>query len=345
MTVLRGVDRAGFAVAFASRLRAAGVHVGFTAIDDFVRALSAAPPPSRDRLYWTARVCLVRRHTDLPGFDAVFAAVFADAVLALDPNTRRSPPDRRPGSGDVNARVPRGRGAGTADSGLPWATLPAVVGTADEAGVTAVAVPERLPTAVAGLADTPFELLDPAEMQLLGRWLSTAVRGWPTRRSRRLRPVRNGHRVAFRPTVAKARRTAWEPIELGYARPIDKPRRVVMLCDVSKSMQAQATAYLHFMRALALGVDAEVFAFATTLTRLTTQLAQRSAEQAIEQASVKVADRFGGTRIARNVHALLSSHHRDAVRGAVVIIGSDGWDSDPPEQLATAMQRLRRRAY
>ena len=76
-----------------------------------------------------------------------------------------------------------------------------------------------------------------------------------------------------------------------------------MLCDVSQSMQAQATAYFHLMRALTLTVDAEVFAFATTLTRLTPALAHRSAEVAIEQATAKVVDRFGGTRIATNVQA------------------------------------------
>jgi uncharacterized protein with von Willebrand factor type A (vWA) domain len=118
-----------------------------------------------------------------------------------------------------------------------------------------------------------------------------------------------------------------------------------MLCDVSQSMQAQAAAYLHMMRALALVADAEVFAFATALTRLTTVLAHREPTVAVAAATEAVADRFGGTRIAANVRALLTSHHGDAVRGAIVIIGSDGWDSDPPAELAAAMARLRRRAY
>jgi uncharacterized protein with von Willebrand factor type A (vWA) domain len=128
-------------------------------------------------------------------------------------------------------------------------------------------------------------------------------------------------------------------------RPTDKPRRVVMLCDVSQSMQAHAPAYLHMMRALALAADAEVFAFATSLTRLTAVLGHTSAAAAIEQATEKVTDRFGGTRIATNVQALLSSHHGGATRGAIVLVGSDGWDSDPPEAMAAAMARLRRRAH
>jgi uncharacterized protein len=99
------------------------------------------------------------------------------------------------------------------------------------------------------------------------------------------------------------------------------------------------------MRAFTLRTDAEVFAFATSLTRLTPVLAHRSPEVAIEQATALVTDRFGGTRIATNLRALLASRHHNAVRGAIVIIGSDGWDSDPPEELEAAMARLTRRAH
>jgi uncharacterized protein len=326
------------------RLRAHGVPVGFTAIDDFIRSLTTSPPDSRSRLYWTARITYTRRHAEIAAFDAFFADVFDDAVLELDPNARRRP---RPSAGapdDRLAPVPGNSPEDETGSGLPWVTLPQVVADAGESD-SAFTVPERLPSDIAGLIDTPFEQLDLAQTALLGRWLASVLPSWPTRRSRRLKMDRAGHRVALRPTIARSRRTGWDPVELVHVRPVAKPRRVVMLCDVSQSMQAQASAYLVLMRTLALAVDAEVFAFATTLTRLTTALAHRSTEVAIEQATAKVADRFGGTRIATNIQALLSSHHGGAVRGAVVIVASDGWDSDPPEQLAAAMARLRRRAF
>jgi hypothetical protein len=99
------------------------------------------------------------------------------------------------------------------------------------------------------------------------------------------------------------------------------------------------------MRALTVVAGGEAFAFATTLTRLTSVLRHRSMTVAIEQASAKVTDRFGGTRIAASVNALLASHHGNTVRGGIVVIGSDGWDSEPPQQLAGAMARLSRRAY
>jgi uncharacterized protein with von Willebrand factor type A (vWA) domain len=341
--LLRGIDRAAFAVALAIRLRSRGVPVGFTAIDDLVRALDVMPPDSRSRLYWTARITYTRRQAELAVFDEVFASVFDRAVLEMDPNARRRPWPSAVSADERFVSVPGGSAQDTAGSGLPWMTLPEIVADANESDQT-LAVPERLPSDVAALVDAPFEQLDDAETALLGRWLSSVVPSWPTRRSRRMRIDRSGHRVALRPTIARSRRTGWEPVELVRVTPVDKPRPVLMLCDVSQSMQAQAAAYLTLMRTLALA-DAEVFAFATTLTRLTSVLTHRSSDVAIEQATAKVTDRFGGTRIATNIHALLASHHAGAVRGAVVIIASDGWDSDPPEQLAAAMARLRRRAF
>jgi uncharacterized protein with von Willebrand factor type A (vWA) domain len=339
--LLPGVDQASFAVAFALRLRQRGVPVGVTGIEDLTRALAAQRPDSLSRLYWLARISLVRQRAEIEAFDAVFGEVFADVTLALDPNARRKPLARAAGA---HAPVPAA-GSDLADAGgLPWATLPPAVAGAEDSA-TRVGVPERLPSELAGLPDVPFEQLSPHEVELLGRWLESALVGWPMRRTRRLAVNPTGHRIAVRPTIARSRRTGWEPIELIRVRQLRKPRRVVMLCDVSQSMQAQAAAYLHLMRGLALRADAEVFAFATSLTRLTAVLAHKSAAVAIEQATAKVTDRFGGTRIASNVQALLSSRHGGSTRGAVVIIGSDGWDSDPPEQLAAAMARLRRRAF
>lgn len=332
--LLRGVDRAAFAVGLAGRLRRAGVPCGLTDVDDFVRALGACPPVTRDRLYWAARVSLVRRQADLAAFERVFAGVFDDAPVVVE----------RPGPG------PRGESfvslpaaAGAPDpGGLPWATLPPVVGDAEESAAER-GVPERLPSALAALAARPFEELDAAQVALLGERLRAA--DWPTRRTRRRRVGTSGRRIALRPTLTRARRTGWEPVGLVRSRPVRRPRRVVLLCDVSQSMQAQAAAYLHLMRAFATVADAEVFAFATTLTRLTVVLRHTSAAAAVARAGEIVTDRFGGTRIATNLRSLLASHHGNAVRGAVVVIGSDGWDSDPSAELAAVLARLRRRAY
>lgn len=340
-----GIDRSVLAVALSTRLRRYGVAVDFTAMESFVRAIGAKLPAERDELYWLARVTLVRKHGELAAFDAVFDAVFRpDSIHELDPGARRtsgSAPETPSGS---RSRPASNDSDGDGD-GLPWTTLPKVVAGAEDSD-SALGVPERRPGELEALADVPFEQLGPTEMVQLGRWLEAAARTWPTRRSRRVRTDPAGRRIALRPTLARARRTGWEAVELVGTKPVERPRRVVMLCDVSQSMQAQAAAYFHLMRGLALRADAaEVFAFATSLTRLTTVLAHHSAETAVEEAGVRCVDRFGGTRIATNVARLLSSHHGGALRGAVVIIGSDGWDSDSPEQLERAMARLRRRAH
>lgn len=339
--MLRGVDRAAFAVAFAGRLRRAGVAAGLTDVDDFVRALAASPPESMSSLYWTARISLVRRHTDLAAFDRVFAAIFADPPPLPRPSRSTSTTDDHD---DRYVRVPADSDASGSGGGLPWTTLPPAVAETAERD-TALRLPERRPSALTGLADRPFDHLDPAQVTQLGDALRAAVVGWPTRRTRRHAIATGGTRVALRQTIARARRTGWEPVEVVRERPTRRPRRVVLLCDVSESMRAQATAYLHLMRAFAVVADAEVFAFATTLTRLTVVLRHTSAAEAVAQASAAVSDRYGGTRIATNLRALLTSHHVEAVRGAVVVIGSDGWDSDPPDDLAAVMARLSRRAY
>ena len=110
-------------------------------------------------------------------------------------------------------------------------------------------------------------------------------------------------------------------------------------------MQPYAAAYLHFMRAAAVATRAEVFAFSTSLTRLTIVLGHRSPQVAVAQADRRVVDRFGGTRIASNLLALLASPHGQSVRGAVVLIASDGWDGDDPDDLARVMARISRRAH
>jgi uncharacterized protein with von Willebrand factor type A (vWA) domain len=340
--LFRAVDTAAFAVALSERLRAAGIPVDLTATEIFTEAMTAQPPLDRRRLYWLGRVTLVRRRQDLERYDAVFAAVFTDAVLAVDPQARRTP---------LGSAIERVTGHGTHPSafpqeggGLPWITLPAATGRTDEAA-TGLAVPERLPSALSGLRDTPFDQLDPAQLAEVGAWLESAREHWPTRRTRRFATRHRGSMVDLRATLARSRRTGWEPTELVRTGPVHKPRRLVMLCDVSQSMQAFITPYLHLMRAATMTTGAEVFAFGTTLTRLTAVLAHRDVAVAVEQATNLVADRFGGTRIATNLATLLKSRYGALVRGAVVIIASDGWDSDDPEQLGRTMARLARRAH
>jgi uncharacterized protein len=340
--LFRGIDRAAFVAALASKLRRAGVGIGLTNVEAFVRALDAQDPDSRARLYWLARVTLVHRREEIEIFDRVFASVFDAGVVEIGPHARRRPlvatPDEKLSPTAATTASSAGEG------GLPWATLPAVVGTADGAAQELL-IAERLPSDLEHIAEVPFEELDANELTLLEAWFASALARRPTRLARRREVDPTGPRVALRATLARSRRNGWEPIELVRERPRRVPRSIVMVCDVSQSMQAHTSVYLHLMRAAASAADAEVFAFATSLSRLTPLLVHRSAERAIEQASAKVGDRFGGTRIAASLRALLRSHYGDKTRGAVVIVASDGWDADNPGELAAVMARLHRRAH
>ncbi|HEY0534420.1 MAG TPA: VWA domain-containing protein [Actinoplanes sp.] len=339
--VFRGIDRAAFAVSFIARLRRAGLQAGLTETGDLVGALEACSLDSPEAVYWALRVATVRRQPDLAAFDRVFAAIFTDAPQ-LPFNRATEPPGNRRDDVHVPVRADTERAAD--GGGLPWATRPTPVAAGAEAA-DGPAVPLLRPSALATLAERPFDDLDAAQIEQLGAALREELTRWPTRRTRRHETDPAGRRVALRATVALSRRTAWEPVEIARQRPVRRPRRVVLLCDVSGSMQAQAAAYLHLMRAFTTVADAEAFAFATGLTRLTPALRHTSPRQAIAQATAAVTDRFGGTRIAANLNALLDSHHGNTLRGALVIVASDGWDSEPPARLAASMARLRRRAY
>jgi uncharacterized protein with von Willebrand factor type A (vWA) domain len=340
--LLRGVDRAAFVAALGQRLRGAGVPVSLTALAAFADALAAAPPTTVRPLYWLARVTLVSRGDDLAVFDRVFDAVFGEAVQPVDPHARRQ--GQAPEAAPSGALHPLpGHGGGSArSSDLPWHTLPSLATTEEPAD--GQVLPELLPSALARVADTPLDELDARELAVVGRWLEGAAHRWPSRRSRRLQVRVSGRRLALRETIAASRRTGWEPMELRHYHPVRRPLRVTMLCDVSQSMQSYATAYLHLMRAFARTGRAETFAFSTSLTRLTPALSRQSAAAAVEQASGEVVDRFGGTHLATCLGELLASRHGNVVRGGVLVIASDGWDSDEPERLAAVMQRASRRA-
>ena len=349
--LLAGVDRAAFVAAFAHRLRLNGVPVAVSSMASFAQALGLRPPVGVESLYWSARLTLVNRATDLATFDRIFRAAFDDAALVVEARGQGfagAAPSADPGSLRASGGDPGDEGT---EVGLPWHTLPKTVPSTEEHDESRV-LPELLPSAVAHLADVPFDRLDPDQLALLGHWLEASMHRWPMRRSRRTAVQASGQRIALRETMRAARRTAWEPVSLRRHRQVLRPIPVVLVTDVSQSMRDFATAYLHMMRAFAQTSAqtfaqtqrCETFAFSTSLTRLTPTLALRSAEQAMAHATQEVVDRFGGTHLATSLSELLRSRHGNALRGGVLVIASDGWDSDPPEQLAAVLARAKRRA-
>jgi uncharacterized protein len=340
--LLRGADRAALATALVARLRSVGVLASASGPAGFVDALRKLAPDNTSALYWAARLTLVNRMEDLGAFDAVFAQVFGSVEAdGTGPDTPLPMPGpKTPAAGTVR---PGGSGSGSTQK-LPWVTRTVVTG--DDSAGASLLLPDVLPSRIAALADESFDQFDAEDLRLLGIWLEESVARWPRRRSLRFESSPAGKRIDLRATMNASRSTGWESMVLERTRPRNRPRRIVLLCDVSRSMQPYAAVYLHLMRAVLrqAGTRPEVFAFSTSLTRLTSVLSHRSAEVALQRANAKVTDRYGGTFIGRSVAAMLAPPHGNALRGAVVIVASDGWDSDPPEKLEHAIARLRRRA-
>ncbi len=198
--VLRGVDRAAFAVALVARLRTAGVAVPPSGPASLVQALALLQPVVSSELYWTARVTLCSRADDLPVFDDVFAAVFGDAVLGLDPPNSTSSLPQRVSAAESMEGADGGAGP---DGGLPWSTRPAAV-RAGASADTERLVLDVLPSRLAACADEPFDQFDAADLQLIGTWLERAGATWPRRRSLRHTSSPHGRRVDLRRTLPRS---------------------------------------------------------------------------------------------------------------------------------------------
>ena len=137
-----------------------------------------------------------------------------------------------------------------------------------------------------------------------------------------------------------------EPVERHWREPRQRPRPVVLVCDVSGSMEPYARMLLMYMQAcVAARRRVEAFAFGTQLTRVTGELAGRDPERALDRAARAMSDWSGGTRIGDAIATLNREHGGRVGRGAVVVVLSDGWDRGEPEQLAAEMARLSRTAH
>jgi hypothetical protein len=195
------------------------------------------------------------------------------------------------------------------------------------------------------LGTTAFAELDPDELAEVRRLVRRLVLATPERLSRRTRPGR-GRRLDVRRTVAAAQRRGGDVERLVFSQRRPRARRLVLLCDVSGSMQPYSRVFLTLLQGAVAEASAEAFVFATGVTRLTRQLAGRDVDAALARAAAVATGWSGGTRLAGSIEEFLAVFgRRGMARGAVVVVLSDGWATDPPEAVATAMARLRRVAH
>ena len=335
------LDLPGVAAAFARRLHEAGVDTTADRAVRFARALELGRPVSRARLYWLARGVFVTDRVQLRAFDAVFADVFGTSERPAgaapdEEDTSAIPAPERPAG---RSRDERGiAGSGDRTAGPP--------GDGDEEELRDVVVPVAASDEEV-LRSKQFDALSPGELATLYRLMERLEVATPTRRTRRFERDRHGHRIDMRRTLRGSARTAGDPIRLARRRRRVARRRMVLLCDISGSMEPYARAYLQFLTCAAGSArDAEAFVFATRLTRVTRALRSRSPGRAIERAAAAAPDWSSGTRIGDALREFNDRHgRRGMARGAVVVILSDGWERGEPALVAREMERLSRLAH
>jgi hypothetical protein len=345
--VEREADLAAVGAAFGGRLRAAGVPVSAERIGRFVRGITLTTPVTTGELRSVGRVTLVSDRDDLAAFDAVFGEVFGGLDDVADhrgdgnaPVVRRtdgrSGPRRstRPvdGDGSTESRPAiAGNGAGDDDQDPDGDEQPAVLAAASRQ--------ERL-------ASTDFAELSDDEVRELYETMRMIRLAVPPRAGRRHRRHRHGDRLDLRATVRRSRRTGGEPFEHVTRRRRPRPRKLVVLCDISGSMAPYSRAFVQFLHAAVGASGAEVFTFATRLTRVTRALAVAQPDLALARAAEAAADWRGGTRVGDCLKSFVDDYgRRGLARRAVVIVVSDGWDRSEPGVLGEQMARLRRLAH
>ena len=339
------LDLPPLAGALSRRLLDAGVPVTPARSADLARALALVRPVSRRRLYWTARAVLVSDPAHVKPFDAVFFSVFGErddgeAFVPDELQSVASSAEERP---NVDHKISRGESA-TRDGRVGASASPP--GSDDEPGAE-VEVPLGVASDEERLAARSFDGLEPYELAQLYRLMSRLQLATPLRRARRYERGRGGRGIDMRRTLRTSLRTGGDPIRLARRRRRVVPRRLVLLCDISGSMEPYARAYLQFLTCAAgSGPNAEAFVFATRLTRLTRALASRNPERAIQRAAAAAPDWSSGTRIGEALKQFNDRHgRRGMARGAVIVILSDGWERGDPMLVGREMERLARLAH
>jgi uncharacterized protein with von Willebrand factor type A (vWA) domain len=309
---------------FARALRAAGVPVTLDRTRTWLEAAALVDLGERQATYWAGRATLCACPDDLTRFDQVFDAWF----LAKEGLPRSQPPTTR--TELVQAELPDDERSGT--------------GSDDDADEVAARA-----SATEVLRHRDIAELTGAQRAALAAMFGSLHPHAPRRRAHRRTPWRRGEIDTHRTLRATLQRMG-EPGPVQWRRRGTRPRRIVLLIDVSGSMSKYADALLRLAQRFVASTGGrggvEVFTLGTRLTHVTRALRIRDPERALAAAGETVPDWAGGTRLGDNLKAFLDRWgQRGMARGAVVVLFSDGWERGDPTQLATQMARLQRMAH
>ena len=317
---------------FGEVLRRLGLDFGSGNMLDLVRATRDIPMGRRQDFQNAARCLLVHRKQDIPIFDDAFKVFWRRPSHGISTRDLRSMGEERryrsPRIASDSVQDASGGGEGQDSGGQPVVDL------------------TRTYSAREVLRAKDFAEYSPSE--ILQAKALMAELGWNPgmRRTRRLR-AGDGSWPDLRRTFRNSLQYGGEAVELAHLERRKKPRNLVLICDVSGSMERYTRLLLHFIHTIAANLGkVESFLFATRLTRITRHLRYRNIDQAVTEVSRAVPDWAGGTRIGENIRNFNYQWARRVLRGgSVVLIISDGWDRGEPVVLSREMSRLQRSCH
>jgi uncharacterized protein with von Willebrand factor type A (vWA) domain len=317
---------------FGHALRRVGITVSLTQMVEAVQALALVDIASREQVYHALRSLLINRKADLLLFDQVFNLFWQAPELAAARGVQKMPIAPRhnlPRRERLNIATLMAQKAQAGDPELD---------VADKAGSF---------SAVELLQRKAFSQMTPEELATVKKLIQTIQWQASLRQTRRYVPDRQGSQLNLRRVMRSCVKHGGVPLKLDWKSRKIKPRPLVVLADISGSMERYSRLLLQFCYSLTRGLkDVECFVFGTRLSRLTPQLRLKNIDRAISEAAQVVVDWAGGTRIGESLQQFNRDWSRRALhRGAVVLIISDGWERGDVSILGREMRYLQHRCH
>jgi len=343
----------GRTVRFARELRLAGLATDLGAAIDFSRALDVIAIGDREQVRAAGEALFVRRRDEIEIYNAVFERFWKarrsrlpnqDGPLpAQPPRDEASAEDEAKGAGeeafsqDVRESTPEGSPRSVDDG----------EDVDDEGAADGLAVSELAYGQGEVDRHQQFDRMSAAELRDAERLIDLLLPNLERRRTRRSELHHHGRTVAPRVMFRRSLATGGDVVDWVWRRPVRRPRQLIVICDISGSMERHARVLLRFSQALAASaVRTEAFVFGTRLTRVTRLLRDRDRDRALSRVSLTVSDWSGGTRIGESLRTFNQHWARRVLRSsAVVVVVSDGWDRGDPELVATETARLQRSCH
>lgn len=344
------------AVGFGRALRAAGLHIDIGAAVDYARALPLVDIGEREQVRAAGEAIFIHRRDDMATYDAVFDRWWRQR------NRRQgdfgAPPLQRPTEDDGTT------GEEAAGQAQPQPGEERIEGNPDERGIPMPSAADEAADDdedIEGIVVAPdaysrgemlrhreFDRMTPSELREAERLVDLLVPRLERRRTRRYELHSHGRRLAPRAMFRQNLGTGGQLMSWVWRRQIKEPRSLVVICDISGSMERHSRLLLRFVQALSAAseVRTESFVFGTRLTRVTRLLKDRDRDRALARVADAVNDWAGGTRIGESFRTFNQHWARRTLRtSGVVIVVSDGWDRGDPALVAAETARLRRNCH